>query len=1095
MKILAIRLCNIAALAGEQCLDFTQPPLADAPLFALVGPTGSGKSSVLDALCLALYGTTPRLQRASHKGRMPQDDITFKDPRNLLRRGAAQGYAEVDFIGVDDQAYRARWSVRRARHQASGRLQAAEQSLTRLSDHTLLTQQSNEFKNQLPTYLGLTYEQFSRAVLLAQSEFSAFIQAEDAERSALLERLTGTELYSRIGQLAFAQARDAQQAVKEIEQRLGHQTPLDADTRAALDQHLTEVNAQLAQLKQQRQALQQAFTWQQQAQQLNTEKAQRLNALHTAQKDQDQIAPLAQRLQALDQAADILPQHREHQQLCAQTPALITEQTEQQNIIAQYQEAQAQQQQTLTQTEAECQQAEQALNEAQPKIDAAQHCDYQLTSLTEQHQELRQRWAQEQAQQAQRWQSLESLCHELGLTTDLEALPDTLAQAITQLDEQLDSTQVNPAYIDFEHPDFEHRDSEHRDSEHAPLRQVSLDLPLDEETLRTYEQQLETLTPSLQQAQQLAELDQQSQALQAQLKQLYQQLQEDQANEQQAQERYAQAKPILERQRRLRQDHIIELRTQLTPGEPCSVCGSLEHPWADPERLEAALTQLDADVERQQLDELSAEVERCHTQRLRSESHLNSVETQDQQLATRRQSLSQTWQYQLPRHCQGARQADDPVQWLTTQQQRLRNQRDQLRQLLEVQRAQQQQRLKLQTHRQHLAQVQTQLTQYQEQEQACQALQKRLEQNRENQTNLNTQRQTLLGEYDTVSQWQHQLQQRRNAAQTQWREAEKALQDTQLTLTRLESNHQHLTERLSQQQDRIAELNNACQTWLAQHPDVTSADLDRLLLDMPQAEQWRQQWQAAQTQTQQAQARLDDAQERWAQHQANAPVAADQTDLTQQLSDIDHQVETLDEQRLQDYSQIQQDDQQRAAQKQLSEALNQARQTYHRWQRLNEVIGDREGKTFRTMAQSVSLELLLAHANQQLQHLARRYRLQRGSTPMSLLVLDTEMGDEVRSVHSLSGGETFLVSLALALGLAGMASGHLRIESLFIDEGFGSLDPQSLQLAMDALDGLQAQGRKVGVISHVQEMHERMPVQIQVERQGNGASRLVVLDE
>ena len=107
-------------------------------------------------------------------------------------------------------------------------------------------------------------------------------------------------------------------------------------------------------------------------------------------------------------------------------------------------------------------------------------------------------------------------------------------------------------------------------------------------------------------------------------------------------------------------------------------------------------------------------------------------------------------------------------------------------------------------------------------------------------------------------------------------------------------------------------------------------------------------------------------------------------------------------------------------------------------------------------------------------------------------MVDTEMGDELRSVHSLSGGETFLVSLALALGLAGMASGELRIESLFIDEGFGSLDPDSLALAMEALDGLQASGRRVGVISHVAEMHERIPVRIAVRPSGNGQSRLEI---
>ncbi|EGH34481.1 exonuclease SbcC, partial [Pseudomonas syringae pv. japonica str. M301072] len=97
-----------------------------------------------------------------------------------------------------------------------------------------------------------------------------------------------------------------------------------------------------------------------------------------------------------------------------------------------------------------------------------------------------------------------------------------------------------------------------------------------------------------------------------------------------------------------------------------------------------------------------------------------------------------------------------------------------------------------------------------------------------------------------------------------------------------------------------------------------------------------------------------------------------------------------------------------------------------------------EGDRFRKIAQAYNLDLLVHHANAQLRQLVRRYRLKRGGSMLGLLVMDTEMGDELRSVHSLSGGETFLVSLALALGLASMASSTLRIESLFIDEGFGS---------------------------------------------------------
>ena len=120
------------------------------------------------------------------------------------------------------------------------------------------------------------------------------------------------------------------------------------------------------------------------------------------------------------------------------------------------------------------------------------------------------------------------------------------------------------------------------------------------------------------------------------------------------------------------------------------------------------------------------------------------------------------------------------------------------------------------------------------------------------------------------------------------------------------------------------------------------------------------------------------------------------------------------------------------------------------------------------------------------------YRLQRIKDSLGLLVVDQDMGDEVRSVHSLSGGESFLVSLALALGLASLSSHRVRVESLFIDEGFGSLDADSLSIAMDALDNLQSQGRKVGVISHVQEMTERIGTRMQVQRHAGGLSRISV---
>ncbi|WP_256740151.1 AAA family ATPase, partial [Pseudomonas sp. K5002] len=165
MKILAIRLKNLASLAGPFEIDFTAEPLASAGLFAITGPTGAGKSTLLDALCLALFGAVPRLGDTG-QAKMPDadTDISIGDPRTLIRRGTGGGYAEVDFVGVSGRRYRARWEANRARDKASGKLQASRQSLIDLDSEQLLASQKTEYKTQLELALGLNFEQFTRAV-------------------------------------------------------------------------------------------------------------------------------------------------------------------------------------------------------------------------------------------------------------------------------------------------------------------------------------------------------------------------------------------------------------------------------------------------------------------------------------------------------------------------------------------------------------------------------------------------------------------------------------------------------------------------------------------------------------------------------------------------------------------------------------------------------------------------------------------------------------------------------------------------------------------------------------------------------------------
>jgi exonuclease SbcC len=214
--------------------------------------------------------------------------------------------------------------------------------------------------------------------------------------------------------------------------------------------------------------------------------------------------------------------------------------------------------------------------------------------------------------------------------------------------------------------------------------------------------------------------------------------------------------------------------------------------------------------------------------------------------------------------------------------------------------------------------------------------------------------------------------------------------------------------------------------------------------------------------------------------------------LELQLAALSAQLEEWNRQLGEQTLQLRMDNERQQASADLQVQINAQTAINDTWAKLSHIIGSADGKRFRNIAQQLTLDILLGYANQHLKDLSRRYRLERVGDTLALQVVDQDMADEIRSVHSLSGGESFLLSLALALGLASLSSNRVRVESLFIDEGFGSLDADTLRVAIDALDSLQSLGRKVGVISHVQEMTERIGTRIEVKRISNGQSRVNV---
>ena len=1212
MKILAIRLKNLASLAGPFELDFTAEPLASAGLFAITGPTGAGKSTLLDALCLALFGAVPRLNNTGRDAKVPDADgeIATGDPRTLLRRGTGEGYAEVDFVGIDGRRYRARWEANRAREKATGKLQASRQSLRDLDSDQLLASQKGDYKVQLEARLGLNFEQFTRAVMLAQSEFSAFLKADDNERSELLEKLTDTALYTRLGKRAFDKAKEARETHKLLQDQAVGVTPLEPEARAELDQRFTQAQQQLKDQQGQLKQLEQQHSWLktlnelqeqrqhaadqlQQAQALYDSQAEQRQTLHlleqlAPQRHQfarlaelnGQLSPLAEQINGYLQQQTELGQHQAqleaelHQAKLAATQA----QAEQREAAPRVQQALLEQAnlarltQTLNTQQALQQQAEQACNQGQQALNA----------LLERQQQGSQRLAHiaaqlerssELAPLASAWDAYRPRLQQLvrlsnNLSTgrnELPGLEQRAQQAAQQLTELRNSLEIL----------FQEAGAE----PHAVNEQIQTlgSLLNDNRQQQRAFEDLQRLCSSQQALDtRLQELQAKQHSVQQERERLSQQGIQAKADLEKAEQTLQVTRQLLERQRLARSASVEELRGQLQDDQPCPVCGSAEHPYHQPEALLHSLSRHDEQEEtnaravvdglKETLAQLREKVggliaqqkeflqqqERIHQEQqalapsleahplypqwlaqapdkrepwlaLRLSQLQHSI-TQDEQrqnalLALQKEAahLQQQVQRCTEASTLASQQLSEQQAHLNADSQRLEDELTAFASLLPAatltalrdnasacfmaldqqvtERVAQldQQRDEQAEQLERTSSIEREQYQQASRRKELEALQSSLgELSAQHQASQHTLKQ-LLGDYPSAEHWQQALEHALEHTRTAQARAEQALQACANQQLQLAAELKAGQARLQALQQEHGNLSALLQHWRAQHGELDDQRLQQLLAqDDEQVRELRLQLQHSEKAVEQGRVLLQEREERLARHQAQANGNLDAEALDSALVALHAQLAASEQLCAELRAQQSEDQRRQQANQALSQRISQAYDQWQRWARLSELIGSGTGDKFRKIAQAYNLDLLVHHANAQLRQLVRRYRLKRGGSMLGLLVMDTEMGDELRSVHSLSGGETFLVSLALALGLASMASSTLKIESLFIDEGFGSLDPESLQLAMDALDGLQAQGRKVGVISHVQEMHERIPVQIQVQRQGNGLSTVEV---
>lgn len=954
MKILAIRLKNLTSIEGTVEVDFMAEPLHSAGIFAISGPTGAGKSTLLDALCLALYDKAPRFATSVENVNLADvgdNQINQSDVRNLLRRGTSDGYAEVDFLGIDGRRYRSRWSVRRTRNKINGSLQSQTLEVKELDTEKEFQGTKKELLIQLVELVGLTYEQFTRTVLLAQNDFATFLKSKGAAKAELLEKLTGTGVYSRISQEVYARNKAAQEEVTLIQNRMNVIELMPEEELLALQKEKelsTEKRA--AGIK------------------LLAEQNEQLNVVRSL-KIQEELWKKKQQEEQEEQAREKVLQGA----LASQEEGLVHFKAQWEAIQPDLKKAR--------QLDVQIQSQQSSYIQSQQILQAANR------QVAEQEQKMR--VAAEQLQVS--YSSLNRLLSHVGIeeALQLEQVEEILRQEESKL---AAATSTN---------------------EERLLRLNSFGYPLlAEEQVKlqkelTRQQNIRQLTETQTKAK--TEIER----LEKEVANCLKQLTEQETALKVTQRLYENARMAVGKD-------VKALRRQLQEGEACPVCGSTAHPYHQEQEVVDTLFR---SIE-QEYNVASTNYQQMNNRSIALQRDLAHQKTVDGQIAEQLAAL-----YKAGIEAGNEEQIQRRLAELAERILEYRNL------YAEWQRGDEETK-KIRTHCEALR----------ENVSLCRLAMQKVSSAKEQLVILQNAASAELKRFEVIEKALNVLRQERSqllkgkSADEAEAAVAKREKELNLALEKARKEVEAVHNRLSGLQGEMKQIALAIGELQEQYKKIESPELLPEIIKKQQEENLN----------------------------------------------IERALSTMEARLLQQAKN-------KLTVEQIAKELAEKQTVAERWAKLNKLIGSADGAKFKVIAQSYTLNLLLLHANQHLSYLSKRYKLQQVPDTLALQVIDCDMCDEIRTVYSLSGGESFLISLALALGLSSLSSNNLKVESLFIDEGFGSLDAESLRTAMEALEQLQMQGRKIGVISHVQEMSERISVQVQVHKKVNGKSVLTVV--
>ncbi|TAE29123.1 MAG: hypothetical protein EAZ92_06890 [Candidatus Kapaibacterium sp.] len=1229
MKICSVRFANLNSLRGEQFINFDAAPLAESGLFLITGETGAGKTTILDAITVALYGRAARYDKSK--------------PEHLMARHTGECFAEVEFETAGKR-YRAKWSQQRARKKPDGELQADKMELSELreafGEGTLLTQKKSEVPGKVLDLCGLSSEQFLRSVMLAQGKFAEFLKGEDKERAALLEKMTGTDEYSKISARAYQEAKAQEEALKRLTEKLGDIRIFSDEERAAMQTSIHERSEAIRTQTQDMERLRTALDWAKLCAELAAKKLQAEANFHEKEADKAALADDAERLEHHRKASPLQAllavldgqreevrgiqeqQHRLHESdlpKAEETLQAAQNLASEQHVLLDGVKKELAEAEPLfdavVRLDTSIQAAEKNVAEAEIAAKAAEKECIKTRKEANDH-EIRATKAYETSQKLALWlqenahdKALESSVSRLGMEYDIiTKAQNEHKQAYLALEKQKKEQAVTSELLQ-ERVNAHKEAQTHQQQQQARIKELESEMQsalqgnvAQGKSAKEIAQRLEecreeglAIKELLRIAEEAKKKTEQRSGLEEKIaahnnEAATLQTQEEEASKNLAslEEKRSLAQIALEQARHIAK--YEEDRARLTDGEACPLCGSLHHPFAEhnpaaePSALEKAVKKCEVEVKaatkalgdvqkklatttslraasEEALQDVKREIAALEKEFLENaakhrittylhEPHIDDLTSAQQRKRTEFQELQRVItalekvQTSLQEHLANAEAVNDALAKATQNLALAEQQRDTLQNNLptleeRVNTCAKEIDCAKSAYRKHLAEfneelpttakaAQTQLQKLKEravqystnvadeqqsrhaaeqhtatlrqieemlkqQEQALVSLQEECA--RKEQT-LKTQKEERVHAFGTKepAAERQRLKASINAAEKAVALAEHAREKAQNTLTELQTTAKELAKRQETLHSEIISGEEALQAKIIEQQFADENEIRAALLPAEELARLEYRITTAHEALLHAQSALTELSKHLETETAkNLLGELPEHEAESHFAALKTSIAAMTEERGALKQQLDHDEAQRHSSRDVAEQIGLQRKETSRWQDLNALIGSKNGDKFREFAQGLTLARLVRLANAQLARLNERYELLKvPDADLELAILDNEQGGTVRPIESLSGGETFLVSLALALGLSDLASRTTRIDSLFVDEGFGTLDAQTLEEVMSALENLRLRGKTIGIISHVEMLKERITTQIQVRKLGDGISTIRV---